>query len=128
MQIYSLRNWPNRKVYSTFNEIFKHTNILQVCVYYLINFRRKQWLSVGMGLIRCYLDLSFPLLFYYMLYKNPSKAALFLLLYPWLFCRVTVSAKGIFMECLSCIARNTSYNENATYDFWEICFLKTLKR
>lgn len=71
MQIYSLRNWPNRKAYSTFNEFFKHTNILQVCVRNLINLCRKNWLSVQTGLgDKTLSDPSFHLLFYIHVIKN----------------------------------------------------------
>lgn len=89
----------NRKVYSTFNEFFKHTNILQVCIYNLINLWRKQWLSMEMRLGDKMLTgpKVFTFYFIYMLYKilNASRVDFFPLLCPYPSCRVTESSNGI---------------------------------
>ena len=134
MQIYSLRNWPNRKVYSIFNDFFKYANILQVCAYNLINLWRKQWLSVEMGLGDKMLSRPkfspFILHICYIKILNPSKAAWFLPSYPWLFCGVTESSNGtIFMEFLFWVVLLEILHimETLHIIFWRYIFLKTLK-
>lgn len=57
MQIYSLRKWLNRKVYSTFNEFFK-TQIISECSLEFNLWSKNDWVEMG-RMERSYLRLSF---------------------------------------------------------------------